>query len=116
MVSRRHSTRWGGKQGQVALESLRPGGKLLIYGRLSGEPYPLHNSMIMYRDLTITGFGINAWLAKTSRAEVQLVLEEAGRHIQAGRQGTVTPGQYQLKDYAAALESPAGDRIFLLRG
>ena len=102
----------GGKQGQLALESLRAGGTLLIYGRMSGDTYPLHNSLFMYRNLTIRGFGVNAFLAKTPRAQIQQVLEEAAGYIKAGGAVLVPPSQYRLQDYPAALESESAGKMF----
>ena len=105
----------GGKQGHLALESLRNGGSLLVYGRMSGEPYPLHKSLIMYRNLTISGFGVNAFLAKPPRAQTQRVLEDAARLIRSGQGTSGSATQYHLQEYAAAFESESAGGLFVLQ-
>lgn len=57
----------GGEMGGQALRGLRPGGTMLIYGMLSGEPLPLHNGEMLFRGLTARGFWLTHWFQQTPR-------------------------------------------------
>lgn len=105
----------GGRQGGLALESLRRGGLLLVYGRMSGEPYPLHNSLILYRDLSIRGFGVNDLLARTPRQEIQGVMEESARLLRSLPALTAREEHFPLEELRAALGSSAAERILVMR-
>jgi NADPH:quinone reductase-like Zn-dependent oxidoreductase len=104
----------GGRQGQLALESLQNGGRLLVYGRMSGDPYPLHNNLIMYRNLSISGFGILAYLENTSRSDIQWILQEASRHIKTGHSNSEATSRYELKDFLAAVDGSGSHNFFRL--
>jgi NADPH:quinone reductase-like Zn-dependent oxidoreductase len=52
----------GGTMGLGAVRSLRAGGKLLVYGTLSGEPIPLDPRLLMVGQKCVQGFWLSEWV------------------------------------------------------
>lgn len=70
----------GGKTGTQVLKSLKAKGRLIIYGLLSKDPVQFHNSLVIYKNLEIKGFGIRGYLQSQSpqqRTEMIKLLIEA---------------------------------------
>lgn len=64
----------GGKTGSDVLKCLQPGGRLIIYSRLSPDPIQLYSADVLYKNISINGFGIRAYLAsKTAEQKVGIV-------------------------------------------
>lgn len=61
----------GGATGQLALESLRDGGRMIVYGMLSGTPIPLSPNLLVFHGITVEGFWLPERLAR-------LLPEESG--------------------------------------
>lgn len=59
----------GGPVLNKAIKVMRQGGTIILYGRYSGEYAQLFNGDVIYRNLTINGFGIGQWLATKSQTE-----------------------------------------------
>jgi NADPH:quinone reductase-like Zn-dependent oxidoreductase len=52
----------GGATGGAVVESLGPGGRMLVYGTLSGEPIPLDPRSLMVGQKSIEGFWLSEWV------------------------------------------------------
>jgi NADPH:quinone reductase-like Zn-dependent oxidoreductase len=52
----------GGDMGRMAVEGLGPGGRMLVYGALSGEPIPLAPRVLMGGQKSIAGFWLSEWV------------------------------------------------------
>ncbi|MBB6130168.1 quinone oxidoreductase family protein [Mucilaginibacter lappiensis] len=64
----------GGKTGSDVLKCLQPGGRLIIYSRLSPDPIQLYSGDVLYKNISINGFGIRAYLAsKTTEQKADIV-------------------------------------------
>ncbi|WP_158856696.1 zinc-dependent alcohol dehydrogenase family protein [Lunatibacter salilacus] len=62
----------GGSLGAKALASLKPKGKMMVYGLLSLENIPLNSGLMIFKDLSIEGFWLTSYLEgldKKSRQE-----------------------------------------------
>lgn len=62
----------GGILGAKALASLKPKGKMMVYGLLSLESIPLNSGLMIFKDLSIEGFWLSSYLEgldKQSRQE-----------------------------------------------
>jgi NADPH2:quinone reductase len=51
----------GGDTGRAVVESLAPGGRMLVYGTLSGEPIPLDPRALIAGQKSIAGFWLSEW-------------------------------------------------------
>lgn len=93
----------GGETGALALRCLRPGGTLLVYGLLGGEPLPLHNGEMLFRGLTVRGFWLTHWFQHTPPARVQTTLRELMGLMAGGQLATAVEATYDLADCRAAV-------------
>ncbi len=51
----------GGKTASEAFHCLSPGGKMIVYGALSGERIPLNSSALIAKDISISSFWTHRW-------------------------------------------------------
>jgi len=64
----------GGKTGSDVLKCLRPGGRLIIYSRLSPDPIQLYSADVLYKNISINGFGVRAYLeSKTAEQKTGII-------------------------------------------
>jgi len=63
----------GGPLLTTIIQNMAPFGRLIIYGRIKDEPAQFNNGQILYKNLTIRGFGVRSFLSgqtKTQRADM----------------------------------------------
>lgn len=107
----------GGAVGALAHESLATGGKLLVYGVLSGEPIPVNTAITLFKGLTIKGFWLTRWVM-TARAETRQALVENIMNLLAS--GEIAPpveARYpldQVKEAVAHASRPGRNGKILL--
>jgi NADPH:quinone reductase-like Zn-dependent oxidoreductase len=93
----------GGAAGHAAVDSLGAGGRMLVYGTLSGEPISLDPRVLMVGQKSIAGF----WLSEWARAQGILGMLKLFRQVQQlMRQGILTSevgSSHVLGDYQRAL-------------
>jgi NADPH:quinone reductase-like Zn-dependent oxidoreductase len=51
------------------IQNMAPFGRLIIYGRIKDEPAQFNNGQILYKNLTIRGFGVRAFLSGQTKAQ-----------------------------------------------
>jgi len=66
----------GGKTGEKAMECLKIGGTMIVYGLLSLQSTPMNNGLILFKDLTIKGFWLSTWMANLSKEDKVSVSNE----------------------------------------
>ena len=93
----------GGETGALALHCLRPGGTLLVYGLLGGEPLPLHNGEMLFRGLTVRGFWLTHWFQHTPPERAQTTLRELMGLMAGGQLTPTAEAAYDLADFRAAV-------------
>jgi NADPH:quinone reductase-like Zn-dependent oxidoreductase len=77
----------GGATGKTVVEALAPGGRMLVYGTLSGEPIPLDPRALMVGQKSIAGFWLSEWI----RQQGVLGMLKLFRKVQGlMRQGVLT--------------------------
>lgn len=59
----------GGSLLTQLLPTVAPFGKVLIYGLLDDQPAQLYNATIVFKNLSLMGFGVDAWLQTLSENE-----------------------------------------------
>ena len=109
----------GGDAGALALQSLRPGGTLLVYGMLGREPLPLHNGEMLFRGLTARGFWLTHWFRRTPPAHVAATLGTLMGLMAGGELLLPVEAEYDLADFRAAIihaERPGRRGKVLLTG
>lgn len=109
----------GGDAGALALQSLRPGGTLLVYGMLGREPLPLHSGEMLFRGLTARGFWLTHWFRRTPPAHVAETLGTLMGLMAGGELLPPVEAEYDLADFRAAIahaERPGRRGKVLLTG
>lgn len=95
----------GGEQGAKALNCLRSGGKMLVFGLLSQEPIPLHSGVLIFKKLQVEGWWLSSWWAELGFEGIQkaikavftlLIQQEVTLDIQA---------TYPLAQFKEAIEA-----------
>ncbi len=56
----------GGELAEQALNCMGQGGKMIIYGALSGAPLPLNSGVMIFKELTIKGFWLSKWMEEAN--------------------------------------------------
>ncbi|MDN5285665.1 MAG: NADPH:quinone reductase [Mucilaginibacter sp.] len=97
----------GGKTGTDALKCLQPGGKLIIYSRLSADPVQFYNNDVLYKNLTITGFGVRAYLDSKTPGQKQEIIQSLIKIIGAPDFKMEVAATYPLDDYQEAIKTVA---------
>lgn len=109
----------GGETGALALRCLRPGGVMLVYGLLSGEPLPLHNGEMLFRGLTVRGYWLSHWFQHTPPEQVATTLQGLMALLADGSLRLAVEATYDLADFRAAVthaEQPGRQGKILLTG
>jgi NADPH:quinone reductase-like Zn-dependent oxidoreductase len=101
----------GGETGKAVLEALAPGGQMLVYGTLSGQPIPVDPRVLMVGQKTLAGF----WLSEWVKAQGVLSMLKLFRQVQSlMRQKVLTTdvtASFVLEDFQRALtQAQAGGR------
>lgn len=97
----------GGELGSQLARLLRPNGHLLIYGLLASEHFDLHGRDFIKNSISVSGFGIDLWIANQSqenllkmRNEMHTLLIKGQLLIPALHNLTVDEFYYLLKTNA----------------
>lgn len=94
----------GGRTGELAAHCLRPGGTMIVYGMLSGEPMAIHGGEFLFKGLTLRGFWLTYWIQSTPPAKTLGVMAQL---MELMTQGELTPpveATYDLADFVQAVE------------
>lgn len=109
----------GGAAGELALRCVRPGGTMLVYGMLSGEPIPVHSGEMLFRGLTVSGFWLTHWFQTTPPGDMVATMTALLGYMSAGELVPPVEATYDLADFAAAVahaETPGRRGKILLTG
>lgn len=109
----------GGATGALALSCLKPGGTLIVYGMLSGEPIPLHSGEMLFRGTTVKGYWLTHWLQVTNPIQVAQTFGELMRLMAQGHLVPPVAAEYALAQFAAAIthtETPGRSGKVILTG
>jgi mitochondrial enoyl-[acyl-carrier protein] reductase / trans-2-enoyl-CoA reductase len=85
------------------------GGTVLNYGLLSGEPNVIGSADLLFRQVTLRGFWLKAWLRGQPMDTVRQVYAELAALASANQLGATVAATYPLHDYRAALKHAASD-------
>lgn len=98
----------GGSVFEQCLELLALGGRLVVYGSISGSFPPVKVERLMARSSGVATFFLGAYLS--DRAQVEAALDQMAAWVRTGQLKITTGGEFPLEDAArahAALEGGA---------
>ena len=93
-----------GSTGQSLLAVLSRGGVLILYGGLSGEPVPASAMQLAGNDLSIKGFWLAPWYARSSAEEKKHVLRGLEESFRTGELSIPVAGIHTLENFKAGIE------------
>jgi NADPH:quinone reductase len=74
----------GGETGAQVFRSLGSGGRLVLYGTLSGEPIPVDPRLVISGPRTIEGFWLGHWMRQRSIPKALMLFREIAALIRLG--------------------------------
>jgi NADPH:quinone reductase len=108
----------GGATGGEVAASLASGGRMLLYGTLSGEPLTIDPRVLMVGQKRIEGFWMSEWVRQQSALTMFLLFRQVGQLIRSGVLTTEVAATFPLNDVRAAVRlaaSPGRQGKVLLR-
>lgn len=99
----------GGEVGSQMILSLARNGKMLVYGRMSGEPLKFEPGDIMKGQKTVQGFWLSEWAKDQGVLTMLGLFSKLGGFIRDGVLDTPAGPIFDLADYQKALSAAASD-------
>lgn len=101
----------GGAIGTGVLRSLRPGGKIAVYGSLTEEPLLVSSRQLIARRAQLEGFWLGHWIRDLSIPRKLLLFREIAQLLRAGILTTDPGRRFGLPEIVAAVAAAeAGGR------
>lgn len=97
----------GGALTNHVARALRPGGRVIVYGGLSGEEPRIGADQLIFRDKKLEGFWLSSWLPGRSREELARLAVEIPV-LARDTLSTDTRARYPLGRFREALSDYAG--------
>ena len=97
----------GGGTASEVVRVLGPGGRILLYGTLSGEPLTLDPRTLMVGQKQVEGFWMSEWTRQQSALTMALLFSRLGKLIQSGVLATEVGATFPLNDVRAAVRQAA---------
>lgn len=108
----------GGATGSAAVRALAPGGRLLVYGTLSGEALALNSRDLMTGNRRIEGFWLSHWIRRQRPLTMLRLFRQIRRLMAAGVFSTRVAASFPLAEIQTAVrraDAPGRDGKILLR-
>jgi NADPH:quinone reductase-like Zn-dependent oxidoreductase len=108
----------GGATGSAVVGTLSRGGRLLVYGRLAGEPLTIDPLTLLIGQKRVEGFWLSEWVRDRNPFSMLLLFRKLGRLIRDGDLATETGSSFPLENVREAVhhaESPGKKGKVLLR-
>jgi NADPH:quinone reductase-like Zn-dependent oxidoreductase len=108
----------GGATAAAVVRCLAPGGRLLLYGTLSGEPLTIDPRTLMVADARVEGFWLSNWVGQQSTLTMLGLFRRINRLMAAEVLASETAASFPLEEVRAAVkqaEAPGRNGKVLLR-
>lgn len=101
----------GGETGTQVAQSLALNGRLIAYGVLSADPIQVHNSLLVYKNISLMGFGVRGFLESLSAEEKQHMTKSLIEILSAEDFKMDVAKSYSLDNFADALKANASGPV-----
>jgi NADPH:quinone reductase-like Zn-dependent oxidoreductase len=106
----------GGPLGSALIQAAAPFSRIVIYGRYSPDAVRFTNADVIYKNLTIAGFGIDAWAGSKTREQLDDIWEEIFRSVMKGSLLVPHDKVFALERFKEAIRSyKAGEGRILIK-
>jgi NADPH2:quinone reductase len=110
----------GGATGSQAVQCLAPGGRLVVYGTLSGEPISLDPRAVIGGSLKVEGFWLGQWAKSRGLPKKFRLIRQIRNLIQSGVLASDVAATYPLDQVTEAVRKAAapakGGKVLLTIG
>lgn len=93
----------GGNLASEIIKIISPGSTILHYGLLSEQNISYHSSDVIFKNLLMKGFGIDAWLLFKSDAEIKETWKTIIKQVSETSFKMNVAGKFLLKNYKQAI-------------
>jgi NADPH:quinone reductase-like Zn-dependent oxidoreductase len=93
----------GGATGSAVVGTLARGGRMLVYGRLSGEPLTLDAITLLVGQKRVEGFWLSEWVRDQNPLGMLLLFRRLGKLIGGGDLATETGPKFPLEQVREAV-------------
>ncbi len=93
----------GGELGKLALQSLADNATMWVYGLLSLEETPMHNGLMLFKNLTIKGFWLSTWIVKAEKEIRKQAAKDIITLLASKTLHTKVDAIYSLDDFDKAI-------------
>jgi NADPH:quinone reductase-like Zn-dependent oxidoreductase len=93
----------GGDTSALAIQSLAPQGTMFIYGMLSLKETPLHNGLMIFKNMILKGFWLTTWMATAPREVRQQAAMDIISMFSQGLIKIETEATYPLSEAVEAI-------------
>jgi len=93
----------GGEQAGQLAALLRPGGKVIAYSALTGQPHILPISALIFRDISLHGFWLHTWLESAPRTEIENGYRELAGLVGDGTLSAPVEASYPIDQFREAI-------------
>lgn len=97
----------GGEAGTAIFRSLGTGGRLIVYGSLTGEPIEVDPRLVISGERTVEGFWLGHWMRERSIPASLMLFREIASLIRAGVLASDVGKSYPLDAVAEAVAEAA---------
>jgi NADPH:quinone reductase len=87
--------------------SLSRGGRMLLYGTLSGEPLTIDPRVLMVGQKRVEGFWMSEWVRQQSAVTMFLLFRQIGQLIRSGVLASEVAATFPMNDVRAAVRQAA---------
>jgi NADPH2:quinone reductase len=94
----------GGPTGASLIPALRRHGSLMIYGRLSGEPIPLHSSQLMAGMRKVESFWLSEWTQDQSKLTMWSTFRQVAAAMKRGVLQSPVGKVFPFEDFRSAVQ------------
>ncbi|QEC69341.1 zinc-binding dehydrogenase [Panacibacter ginsenosidivorans] len=93
----------GGGLTSTVINTISPNSKIIHYGLYSEQPVMYHSSAVIFKNLTIKGFGIDGWLNGKLKTELKNIWADIIREIMNKDFKMEVSGKYPLIEFKRAI-------------
>jgi len=97
----------GGQTAASLIGCMAPGGHIVVYGMLSPAQVSYHNTQLIYKNLTISGFGIRNALGRQTSEERKTMISTLASEISRPAFSLPVAASYALDEFRDALMADA---------
>lgn len=107
----------GGMLGAKALSTLRPKGRMMVFGALALDNMPINSGLLIFKDLKVEGFWLSTWVEEMQEADRAKAFRQVFGFLMKEDSKIDVAGKFtleQFKEALAAYETPGRNGKILL--